>query len=60
MRTMKDILAGYAGIKMSPKAWLFTFRDDARILRCHGMHHEARLLDELSLEYAGRIIGAGC
>lgn len=59
MTTMKNILAGYAGIKLTPKAWLFALLDDARILRKMGKSHEARMVECLAREYAGRIIGGG-
>lgn len=60
MRTMRDIVRGYAGIRFTRVQWLHTFREDARILRNMGRHHEARLLDALARHYAGLIISEGC
>lgn len=60
MTTMKDVVSGYAGVKLTPSEWLAALRGDAAILRTQGRHPEARLLDLLARQYADRLIGAGC
>ena len=60
MITMKDIIRGYAGIKLTSSEWLVALRGDASILRMQGQHPEARLIMLLARQYADRLIGAGC
>lgn len=60
MLTWSDIAKGYAGIRMSHKAWIFNLRADAAIFRKQGQHHIARMLDFVALQHAAVVIGRGC
>ena len=57
--TLKQVAAGYAGVKLTKGGWVHTFREDIRILRQAGHHQEARMVELFARDWCTRVIASG-